>query len=158
MLWNYSSILKTPVFLFSLLRFFLMNIWGDNWQSIFDVVKRLCFDKHSNYFDLPTYLWFHNYTKFLNCKILKFPMDQNLMQAKCCPTPFFWPLDQATLEQLSMPLNKLLLTRTSTRRSLLKWRLLSFGGLDTALRQYLNPPQKNVLNNQNTLLMFLKKF
>ena len=34
------------------------------------------------FFDKTTYSWFHQCTKFLYCKVLILPMDQNLIQAK----------------------------------------------------------------------------
>ena len=51
--WHFYShfVLKTtetPVFMFSLLRFFT-NFWRNNWQFIFDVVERLCYWSRLNF-------------------------------------------------------------------------------------------------------------
>ena len=51
--------LETPVFIFYVFitEIYLTNIWRDNWRSVFDVVKGLCF-----YSFFLTFLAFFNYT------------------------------------------------------------------------------------------------
>ena len=60
-------------------------------------------------FFYTAYLWFHILHKVFYCEFLKFPMDQNLMYAKCCQKDCFGSCttDQTAPDQLSMPFKKL---------------------------------------------------
>ena len=69
---NYFWNLETPVFIsyVFITEIYLTNIWHENWRSIFDVVKGLCYTILSIFSDFSWHLFFFFYGIHYSCSIL----------------------------------------------------------------------------------------